>query len=204
MAKSEPIRDPRKIEEMEDYYIAKKQFRNYVLFVLGTYTALRISDLLSLQWKHIYNFNKKTFFSHLDITERKTEKTKKIALHEDVIIALKFYLSILPNCTGETWLFPSRKKARPSISRQQAYRIIYEAAREVEIQGNISPHSMRKTLGYHAWKAGVSLTLISTLYNHASEKQTMVYCGITQDEIDEVYLSQNYRSKPRKVVSYEM
>lgn len=202
MAKSEPIRDIKEIEQIQVYYIGRGQIRNYVLFTVGIYTALRISDLLNLKWDDVYNFSLNSFHNHLYIREQKTKKIRKIALNKNVIEALTLYRSTIPNSIAETWLFPSRKKANP-ISRIQAYRIIRNAVDELNIQGNISCHSMRKIIGYHSWKVGVPLPLISEIYNHSSEKVTKHYLGIRQDEIDEVYLRQNYKTKPRKAVKYE-
>jgi len=195
MAKSEPIRDIREIEEIENYYLTKEQIRNYVLFVMGIYTSLRISDLLRLKWSDVYNFNQKIFYSHLYIIEKKTNKSRKIALNKNALRALKMYLPKISECKAETWLFPNNRKNENPISRTQAYRIICKAVDYLDIRGNISCHSMRKVIGYHSWKRGVPLPLISEIYGHTSEKVTKHYLGIKQDEIDEVFLKQNYTTK---------
>jgi integrase len=193
MAKSEPIRDTREIEQIADFFKSKGQIRNYVLFIMGIYTALRISDLLSLKWEHIYNFQTNYFVSHLCVTEQKTKKNRKIALNINVITALELYFSALNVCVGEMFIFPSNRKGTTKpLSRIQAYRIIRSVATELGIKENITPHSMRKVIGYQSWKKGVPLPLISEIYTHSSERVTKVYLGINQDEIDEVYLSQNY------------
>jgi integrase len=186
MAKSEPIRNSKEIEQIAGYFKSKGQIRNYVLFIMGIYTALRISDLLNLKWEHVYNFRTNSFVSHLCVTEHKTNKNRKIALNSNVISALKV-------CTGEVFIFPSnRKRTTKPLSRIQAYRIICSVVAELGIEENITPHSMRKVIGYQSWKKGVPLPLISEIYRHSSERVTKVYLGINQDEIDEVYLSQNY------------
>lgn len=48
MNKVEPIRDKNKIKEIKNI-LKKKSERNYMLFVLGINTGLRIGDLLSLK-----------------------------------------------------------------------------------------------------------------------------------------------------------
>jgi integrase len=203
MAKSEPIRNEKEIEQIEDYYISKRQIRNYVLFVAGTYTALRISDLLKLKWGDLYNFKKENYYKHLLVIEGKTKKERKIALNENFVTALNLYRSMLSECSAETWLFPSRKKGNP-IGRIQAFKIIREAVNDLNIQGNISPHSMRKIIGYHSWDDGKSRAIIMDLYGHSSEEVTKRYLGITQDEIDKLYLNKNYGNKSRKAVRNEM
>ena len=44
----EPIRDKKKIDSMKRY-LKGKNIRDYVMFVLGINSGLRISDLLNLQ-----------------------------------------------------------------------------------------------------------------------------------------------------------
>ena len=195
MAKSEPIRKVLEIEQIEAYFASKGQIRNHVLFIVGIYTSLRISDLLNLKWGDVYNFNKNCFYHQLYVTEKKTNKNRKIALNKNAIQVLKMYFSQLTQCHAETWLFPNNRKRTKPISRVQAYRIIRKAVDDLGIQGNISCHSMRKVIGYHSWKRGIPLPLISEIYNHTSEKETKLYLGIKQDEIDDVFLKQNYKTK---------
>lgn len=44
----QPIRDPEKIQQIKEY-LKEKNERNYILFVMGINTGLRISDILKLK-----------------------------------------------------------------------------------------------------------------------------------------------------------
>lgn len=59
------------------------------------------------------------------------------------------------------------------------------------ITDQIGTHTLRKTFGYWVYKEGKDITLIQKLLNHASPSITLAYIGITQDELDDVYLSLN-------------
>ena len=178
----EPIRDKKKIEAMKAY-LKGKNLRNYLLFVLGLNTGLRISDLLELKYSDIFTENN-NFREHLTIKEEKTEKTKKIKLNNAARKSLKEYMSVY-YLTGNDYLFKSKKGGR--ITRVQAYRILTEAAKTVGIE-DFGTHSLRKTWGYWTYSASrYNIGLIMDMFNHSSPAITLRYVGINQDQKDELY-----------------
>ncbi|MFH9970311.1 hypothetical protein ACH4PR_55740 [Streptomyces mirabilis] len=50
---------------------------------------------------------------------------------------------------------------------------------------------MRKTFSYFAYKAGVDLSQLMTILNHSSQRETLKYIGITQEQTDDVYRAIN-------------
>ena len=149
MPATETIRNKAQLKAMADYYLKQGKFRNSLLIVMGTHTALRISDLLRLQWEDVYDEMHGTFRLHVSITEKKTGKTKTIALNRQIIKALRLYFSY----RRSAFLFANNRKGGHAIGRVQAWRIVREAAEAVGVQGKISCHSLRKTFGYQAWKS---------------------------------------------------
>lgn len=181
----QPIRDRKKIEAIKKVLRGSK-LRDYVLFTLGINSGLRVSDLLKLNVSDVLD-EKGRVKDRITIRERKTGKAKAFPFSDTVIKALKEYIL---DTHPQMALFPSRKGGGP-ITRQQAYRIINDAAKLVGIKDKIGTHTLRKTFGYHAYIAGVDVTRIQSLLNHSSPKETLRYIGITQDELDDVYLNLN-------------
>ena len=178
------IRDKKTLETMKKILRSSNQ-RDYCLFVLGINSGLLISDLLTLKVSDVYESGK--IKDRIVIREKKTNELKDFPLGETSKKALKEYVVTLK--LGQA-LFASRKGYKP-ITRQQAYRILNDAARAIGIKEQIGTHSLRKAFGYHAFQAGVDITRIQKLLNHSSPSVTLAYIGITQDELDNVYLNLN-------------
>lgn len=65
----EPIRDKKNSRKIEKF-LAKRNPRDLLLFIIGTNTGLRVSDILAL---NVGNVKNKEF---IDIIEKKLENTK--------------------------------------------------------------------------------------------------------------------------------
>jgi len=184
----QPIRDIKQINAIKKVLRASS-LRDYCLFIVGINSGLRISDLLSLSIADVVDASGKAK-DRVSIREQKTGKSKDFPLGDSAKKALKEYLDSLADVAPDTALFASRKGGN-AITRQQAYRVINDAARAVGITDQIGTHTMRKTFGYHAYKQGVDITRIQQMLNHSSPKVTLRYIGITQDDLDDVYLNLN-------------
>ena len=186
MAATQPIRNKHQIRELAEYCLKRGQLRNHALIVLGVHTALRISDLLRLRWEDVYNFRNRRVRVTISIVEKKTQKAKVIALNKGAARALAL---LAAGSAREGHCLIENPNTGRAISRIQAYRIIRAAAEALAFRDRVSCHSLRKTLGYHAWKSGVSPAVIMEIYNHSSLAVTRRYLGVTQDDKNKVYLS---------------
>lgn len=188
MSKTYPIKEMEQINELKNYFLEKGEIRNYALVVIGLNTSLRISDILNLQWKDIYNFKTGTYRQHICLVEQKTHKNNMIAINGAAISALEIYKESLTELEPDTYIFKSRVGRNRPISRNRAFNIIKGAAEELGMESNIACHSLRKTFGYQAWKKGVQPALLMSIYNHSSYEITKRYLGINQDERDNVFM----------------
>ena len=191
---TQPIRDIAELKKIKRYYReVKPNKRHSLLVVCGLNTALRISDILKLRWKDVYNENLLSFKSHIDVKEQKTGKKTTVFINKNLKEAFASFLKDIIAKKGklcevmEQFIFLGQKSTDKPISRIQAFRIISEAAKKCLLSHKVSCHSLRKTFGYHAWKKGVSPALLTSIYNHSSYKITTRYLGIEQDDRDEVF-----------------
>jgi integrase len=187
---AEPIRDKGQVRGLIDFYLRSGQLRNYVLIVMAVHTALRIGDILSLNVSDVYDFANSRVFASITVTERKTGKSKIVALDKAVVKALRRFFLCCPVSPGDA-LFRSRKTGR-AIGRVQAYRIIRAAADALALPGRVGCTSLRKSFGYHSWKSGAHPVVIMEIYNHSSWAVTRRYLGVTQDDINGVYLGLSF------------
>ena len=200
MKSVEPIRDTKTIKNMRAI-LKSQSIRNELLFILGINVGLRISDILKLKVKDLTKLNTKAPKDYVIITEIKTRKTKKFYIGDIVKKVIENYMKENDNPGFDTYIFLSRKGINMPITRQQAYRIINNAAESLGIverndQGNlihgeIGTHTLRKTFGYHSFQNGTSLELLMDLFNHSSKTQTLRYIGITEEQKKDVYLKSN-------------
>ncbi|MGZ0879029.1 site-specific integrase [Priestia megaterium] len=169
----QPIRSLEKLEDMKWSLRRHCSERDYILFLLGINTGLRVNDLLNLKIKEVKGKNK------LIVKEGKTAKLRTIHLI-NIFEEINDYIESLED---KDWMFPSRKGDK-SISRIQAYRQLNKAADMVDIPDGIGTHTMRKTFGYWYYKQTKDVAALQNILNHSHPSITLKYIGITDEEIE--------------------
>ena len=145
----EPIRSLDDIELMSSY-LKDWNKRNYILFIVGINTGLRISDIVELRVHDIRGW-------YIVKRERKTKKVQKIRMNVKFKKELMDYVKDMkPN----DYLFKSRNGKNKHITTQMGYLIVKTAAEDCGIE-NVGSHSMRKTFGYHHYRKHKDLALLT-------------------------------------------
>ena len=161
-----------------------KQYPFALMIALGSYTGLRISDLLPLKWEEVISQE------HLRITEKKTGKMRNIHLHKDVRQTLiRIHQELNAPITDH--LFKSREGRVYSL--QYINRKLKKLNKYYQLNISFSTHTFRKTFGRRIWdkndNSEKSLILLGQIFNHTSVAITKRYLGIREQEIKNVYLS---------------
>lgn len=168
----QPIRDPEIIADIK-VYLKQSNDRNFLLFMTGINTGLRISDLLKLRVRDVTG-------THISIREKKTKKEKLTLINPELKRELRPYIQDRPL---HEYLFKSRQGINRPIGRSMAYKMLRRVAEEFELQ-DIGCHTMRKTFGYFMYQQDKDPAMLMQHFNHTSEKVTLRYIGILQDTMD--------------------
>ena len=92
MNTAQPIRSTEDLNNFKKYYKEiRPNKRNQLLIIMGLNTALRISDILTLKWESVYDFDRKQFKSHIILVEQKTDKKSMIFMNQNIQEALVEY-----------------------------------------------------------------------------------------------------------------
>lgn len=162
------------------------EYKYCLLIAIGVFTGLRISDLLQLRFAQLEGNE------ILTIQEKKTKKTRKIKINQD----LKDIVGRVKTKMGVTnpnqFIFLNRYGTKPidqSWVNVNLKRIFKKYG--ITVEGNISSHMFRKTLGNRVLKlnnySGESVILLMDLFSHSSPAVTRRYLGIREREILDVY-----------------
>ncbi|MDM0459712.1 site-specific integrase [Clostridium sp.] len=174
----EPIRDSNKVHEIANY-LRKYSERNYIMFILGINSGLRISDILSLRIRDVKGKD------YISIREKKTGKQKIFPMTPILKRELKKY------CIDkdlDEFIIKSRKGYNEAISRERAYVILREAGEDVGLY-NLGTHTLRKTFGYHYYMQYNDIAELQKIFNHSDPSVTLRYIGVEQSKINKRYKS---------------
>jgi integrase len=170
-----------KLEKDENYKFC-------LLVSIGVFTGLRISDLLTLKYSDLLNGD--TF----NVKEQKTKKQRSIKVNKDlreIVVRISKKLDV-KNLDELIFL---NKYGNKSIDKSYVNVKLKEIIKKYKfkIEGNISTHTFRKTLGRRVMEvnnySNESLVLLMDLFGHSSLSITKVYLGIREKEIHNVYES---------------
>lgn len=185
---TEPIRDIKKISQIKNILKWKNDYRNLLFFELWINSALRVSDLVKIQVKDLFeeNWEVKLFFN---IKEKKTWKLNRITITPKVKLTLQNYKNNYPSIlkTPENFIFFNKNKAplwKSAIWRKQSWVFLNKICEEVWLRWSYWNHSLRKTFWYQARKQWIPLEIIQHKLNHSSLSVTQRYLWITMEEIE--------------------
>lgn len=152
-------------------------------FCLG----LRASDVRHLKWGDV--LNKKSVV----VTEQKTGKTKGIPIGQNTAEKISEMYNKVGNPRLDSYIFHTEKaKEDTPVTLQYINRLTKEWKRKYKLQiGNFSSHTFRKTFGRYVYekrnRSTDALIELNRIFRHANLQTTLIYIGITDDNIYNVF-----------------
>jgi integrase len=177
MKEVEAVKTPEEINTISVLLFKHHSQQMCDIWNLGINMALRISDLLSIKFSDI-DVNRK----QVTITEAKTKKVAVIDLNTK---AQEIINKIKVENPEAIYLFQStssrnRANKEPKPLTRQAVGQAFKSVGEI-VGIALSTHSMRKTRGYHIYKASNDIGKVMDMLRHSSVAVTLRYIGITQE-----------------------
>jgi len=156
----EPIRSENRIKQIRGNLYRQKNPRDYLLFVFGINSGLRIGDILSLKLGDVKD-SQGNLKDDLDIREQKTGKTRKVFFNKQIKEAISHYLKKTDIFDLDQYLFTNEKsKKNKPITRIRAYQLINKWCKDTGLNCKVGGHTLRKTFGYHLRMQGISIERI--------------------------------------------
>ena len=157
-----------------------------LLFAVGVFTGLRISDLLRLRFSHFENTE------ILSVQEQKTGKVRRIKINPDLREIIERVRKKMGVTESQQYMFVNRfgtKAIDKSYVNLKLKQILKNY--KIDVEGNVSSHMFRKTLGNRVLRlnnySNESVILLMELFGHSSVAITKKYLGIREREIYDVY-----------------
>lgn len=164
-----------------------------LILLIGFNTSLRVSDFRRFKVEDLRGKD------YAQIQAKKTGKEARILINP---VARKEINRLLQWRKPGEYIFQSRQrdavthKYRP-ITRQRCYQIINKIAKEAGIEDRIGCHTLRKTFGYHYYKMTGDVVSLQRILCHSYQRETLVYIGVVQENIDESLMKFNVLSGKR-------
>lgn len=187
----EPIRDLKDVKRFYNWLNENYTPREAECFLIGCNVALRAGDLLKIRFSDCEG-------THIDLTEKKTGKFRKIPINPTVRAAVarlkeyyantKFYKTKELNAE---YLFQSTSHRSYHLNQpiciQHLSKVFRHAAVELDLGININTHTMRKTWGYHAYERDEDIHYIQAAFNHSMTRITLAYIVVTRSTVEQLY-----------------
>lgn len=156
-----------------------------LLIALGTFSGLRISDILSLQWHQLIDRDV------IELNERKTKKYRKIKINQDLRSIIDSNYQAMGSPSLNTLVFANKYGTKQINVQWVNVKLKLVFSKYSVNTTNASSHSLRKSFGRRIWALNnhseKSLVLLSELFNHGSIQTTKRYLGIKEQELFDVY-----------------
>jgi site-specific recombinase XerD len=166
------------------------ELRDRALFEVAYASGLRAEELVTLDAASV------DFDGEELRVEGKGSKTRFVPVGEPALRAVARYLErarpALQNGDDTPALFLSKSGRR--LSTSDVRRRLRAWTRHAEVQGGVSPHTLRHSFATHLLEGGADLRAIQELLGHASISTTQIYTRVESARLKTAYAKSHPRA----------
>jgi integrase/recombinase XerD len=181
---AERIVDRDSIRDMLRLSKGADTLRDHTLLTLLYYAGLRISEAVSLEWRHVVQ--RDAGRGQVTVTG-KGGKTRSILLPPAAWSALTALRATDTTATDTDKVFRARRDA-DSLSTVSVHKIVKVAAARAGLPSGFSAHWLRHGLASHALDAGAPAHVVQQTLGHASLTTTSRYAHARPSDSASLYL----------------
>lgn len=168
-----------------------KEYRNKAMIELMYATGLRVSELVNLEINDI------NLIDDYVRVYGKGKKERIIPMADITVEIMDEYINVYRNSLLKGYLTDKVfiSSYGKGITRQGFFKIIKKQAKEVGIEKDFSPHTLRHSFATHLLENGADLRSIGEMLGHENIKTTQIYTHLSNSKKRKDYEDYHPRNK---------
>ncbi len=178
------------IENMINFYNHETYLdsRNRTIIDVLYSTGCRVSELCDIN------------ISDIDLDEKYLKLKGKGSKQRIVPIGSMLYKNLLQYLNVRDTFLQNRgeplflSKSKNKLDRTAVFRIIKKTAKNISLQTDVHPHTLRHSAATHMLEGGCDLRTVQEFLGHSSVSTTQIYTKVTKEFLEEAFTESHPRS----------
>ena len=178
------------IENMINFYNHETYLdsRNRTVIDVLYSTGCRVSELCDIN------------ISDIDLDEKYLKLKGKGSKQRIVPIGSMLYKNLLQYLNVRETFLQNRgeplflSKSKNKLERTAVFRIIKKTAKNISLQTDVHPHTLRHSAATHMLEGGCDLRTVQEFLGHSSVSTTQIYTKVTKEFLEEAFTESHPRS----------
>ena len=178
------------IENMINFYNHETYLdsRNRTVIDVLYSTGCRVSELCDIN------------ISDIDLDEKYLKLKGKGSKQRIVPIGSMLYKNLMQYLNVRETFLQNREeplflsKSKNKLDRTAVFRIIKKTAKNISLQTDVHPHTLRHSAATHMLEGGCDLRTVQEFLGHSSVSTTQIYTKVTKEFLEEAFTESHPRS----------
>lgn len=178
------------IENMINFYSHETYLdsRNRTVIDVLYSTGCRVSELCDIN------------ISDIDLDEKYLKLKGKGSKQRIVPIGSMLYKNLMQYLNVRETFLQNRgeplflSKSKNKLDRTAVFRIIKKTAKNISLQTDVHPHTLRHSAATHMLEGGCDLRTVQEFLGHSSVSTTQIYTKVTKEFLEEAFTESHPRS----------